>query len=368
MLWGLVGLFVAAVSALPAWRLIQGWRLAREDDGLLLLMAQASEVPQEQLIAWLGEAIAAERLSRARPEHLAALELLLATELGSGRGDRKHDALVLYRRHLPGGGLWQKYLSGEDVLKIWAITAWQMGRHAVAREAIDAALERGSTNAAALRLRGLVERKLTADLEATAGWFARSLASSGPEELAFNTLRVACYLAQLRAERGEVDAGVAALGEAVTAFRATQPTLSRNEQIELAGFALWGVRMLCRLGRVAEARAAFDATFMPEAERGVAMAVEEARAELEGSEGDPARGIAQLEALVEEAHRRKDDDDLGEFLLGLAHLEARAGDRERCLLTLNRAREVFERTGSRADLLALEAAARRLGVAPRDAE
>lgn len=252
MFWGLVALALVAVLALPAWRLYQGWRLARTDDGLLLLLLQMGDQPADQHIGWLGKQIAAERQGEARAGHIATLEILLANALTGD--DRKHDALVLYERHLPQPGLWEKYLPRAEVLLKWGVTAWQVGQYAQSAKAIDAALEAAPKDPTALRVRGLVERKLTADLDETAKWFERSLEASEPDQRAFNTCKIACYLAELRADHGEYEAAAASMGDAITAFRATKPELSMGQQVEIAGFALTLTKMLCRLGRVAEAR------------------------------------------------------------------------------------------------------------------
>ncbi len=361
MLWGLVGLIALGVLAVPAWRLFQGWRLASIDDGLMKLLIGLYEQPEDKHIEWLGQAVAAERQGKARPGHLATLEIVLAMELG--RADRKQDALVLYQRHLPQHGVWEKYLGREDVLVMWGITAWQRGQYASARTAIDAALEEAPKDSTVLRMRGLVERKLTADPTSTGQWFERSLEASEPEERAFNRFKVSCYLASLRDELGELEAAATQLSDALSSLRSSGLALSVGQRVEVAGFVLRLVRVLCRLGRVTEARQALDAMDMPdEGRRGIEMGVEATRFELQSAEGDTSGSATRMRALIDEAERRKDADSVGAYTLALAHIEARAGRKEACRAALVAARELFKKVESRADTLSVECAARRLGV------
>lgn len=363
MLWWGLAAVLGVVLGTRAWRFYQGYKLANQDEGIPMLAfeyfeLQAAADPRRPVLEWLASAVQRERQGDVSKVRLAFLELLTADELVLA--DRKQEALVLFGRHLPQHGAWENYLDRRQMLTKWGLVAWQRGDYATANVALDAALECDSGNAASLRIKGLVVKKLTADLEETRRWFQRSLEACTAEQRPLQSLKVCWYGAGLRADLGDLAGALEEVQAELAAFLALGEELTDSERVEVGGIVLGITRLSCRLGRVAEARKAFDGFELPRLDRGIEMEWEAVKLELEANEGEAARASPAIAALVEEAGRRKDDDGVGEYSMARAHIEALAGRTDAAAEALETARQTYGRCQSKSDLAAVEHAARRL--------
>lgn len=346
-----------------AWRFYQGWKFATQDEGIPMLAVEYFELqeaadPRPPALEWLAGAVQRERQGEASKVRLAFLELLTAEQLVLA--DRKQEALVLFGRHLPQHGAWENYLDRRQTLTKWGLVAWQRGDYATANLAMDAALECDPGNASSLRIKGLVVKKLTADLEETRRWFQRSLEANTEEQRPLQSLKVCWYAAGLRADLGDLAGAVEEVQAALAAFLAPGRTMTESERVEVGGIVLGVTRLLCRLGRAAEARKAFDGFEVPRLDRGIEMEWEAVKLELGANEGQAAAAVPVIAALVDEAKRRKDDDGVGEYSVAQAHIEALAGRMDAAAQALEVARQTYARCQSKSDLAAVDQAARRL--------